>query len=353
MILVVNIGGRVAGWMLLVTACGPGARDPASIELAFIRSDEDRASWVVGTGLGDFALDLIPREQGVRIGSVGWSPDGEHLVATRSRDGEHEVVIVEIASGITTVLPGLLGAIVSPRAPVFLSRRMEANGEASWVQVEIDGGEEAPVGDLGPVLSLDWSPDGERWAVLAQGEGDVMPELRLVDVDSGEATEVSLMLADGTSIDPNDVAWSPSGDVIVGSTPDPEGQGDSRIFAVDLTEGRVELWQGEPFHGFEAPSWSPDGSRLAAPAWGFDAVQPRDYAVVVFSGTGAPSGRVATARELAWSSDGRWAAAMLADDGTLRNTHITVGEDEDEQWQSSAPGGEVIDSEPRWRPGLR
>ncbi len=306
----------------------------------------------MGAVPGEFTVEVLAPEPGVRVSSLGWSFDGTYLAVTRSRDGEFEVVIWSPGSGEVTVLPGLLGVVPSPSELVFLSARLKDDGNAERVFVEFDGGAERPApSGLGAALA--WSPDGDRWATLFSTDGGDPHELRIIELASGMVTEVPLQLADGTPLDLLWISWSPDGRLIAFAADDPTELGYSRIFGVDVVEHEVVMWTNESFYGFDAPTWSTDGTGLAAaPAWVFDTIYLTDYAVVIFADSGQSIvERVPAATELAWAPDGRRAVTMLSDAVDLQRTHIVVSQDGAE-WRSSDSDSRHSDSVARWRPVL-
>jgi len=112
------------------------------------------------------------------------------------------------------------------------------------------------------VQGFDWSPDGSKVALSIGGNGHLISDLYVVRAD-GSAGH---MVARGG----RDIAWSPKGDWIVqrierdsfGDPPRPCNPECSTLYAVrsDGSEER-NLTDGVPYA--VAPSWAPDGSRLA------------------------------------------------------------------------------------------
>ncbi|MEV0612384.1 S9 family peptidase [Nonomuraea sp. NPDC050404] len=126
-----------------------------------------------------------------------------------------------------------------------------------------------------------WSPDGRRLAFLRQVDG--APQLHLLPMDGGEPS-----LLTGAALGAGPACWSPDGTRIAyagpvgpgGRAPDPnapvvadrldhkaDGSGllrgiTTHLFVTDVWSGETRQVTEGDFHA-GAPSWSPDGTRLA------------------------------------------------------------------------------------------
>ena len=139
---------------------------------------------------------------------------------------------------------------VDPSARARLPRILGTAGKVAWVTdagggdaigvAEIEPESAAPVrvitaGDLGNVLRLEASPDGEKLAA-ASHDG----RLLLIDAASGEITE----LAASDDGDIEDLSWSPDSAWLAWAQPGPQPLARIRLarvadgFTVDVTDGR-------------------------------------------------------------------------------------------------------------------
>jgi Tol biopolymer transport system component len=99
-----------------------------------------------------------------------------------------------------------------------------------------------------------WSPDGARFAFAAVADG--VPELRVVEVESGRTSRVIRLEKLGEVFTPT---WSPDGKRIALST---MSNGVTDLVMVDLESGSSRRLTDDLYADL-APAWSPDGRRIA------------------------------------------------------------------------------------------
>jgi dipeptidyl aminopeptidase/acylaminoacyl peptidase len=205
-----------------------------------------------------------------------WSPGGGQIVFVSDRDGDDDLYLLDLTSGVTKQIT-LNG--VDDNAPVwtmdgiiYQSRTgledvdiLRLDTEANAVESLVSG----PGYQIGPAIS----PDGAQMAYMSNEDGDW--EIFLLDLSNGTQSKV-------TDNDQDDFApaWLPDGSGLIGSTGGPEG-GDLVYWPL---EGRANVFMEAP-ETFESCAALPPrcadgdsgcGSRLAycvRDAAGFDLYQ--------------------------------------------------------------------------------
>lgn len=190
-----------------------------------------------------------------------WSPDGSLIAFHSFRDLNAELYVVGAdGAGLRRLTFDWAidaGPKWSPDATrlAFLSDRsadeLLSDPRLDVHVIDLTSGAIARLTATGDVRGLDWSPDGDRIAVV-RGEGfDGFGELWVIDPGTGAIQ----LVTEGPVGFP---AWSPDGASIALGTP-----GD-RVAVLHLTSGRlVDYGPGT------LPSWSADGRSIQATADGF------------------------------------------------------------------------------------
>jgi eukaryotic-like serine/threonine-protein kinase len=286
------------------------AFSPDGARLVTASSDGTARQWDAATG-----RELEPpydRHTG-EVLTAAYSPNGQWVASA----GTDRTVRVWRATGRQDVanLHGHTGGVVEVAfAPD--GRRLASISRQSSIVSEGDG--TARVWDVDPRASLPvlrghsraiypvaFSPDG-RWIA----SGDLGGEVRLWDAATGEA-----------------YATLPHPGVVWGLSFSPDGtsllSASDRARAVwiwDVATARVRTKVPVPGENFRSVTVHPDGRKVAATA--FDLLSAKHYLHVCDMASGE---RLFTAegRALAYSPDGRWLAALAADDTTvlLLNAH--------------------------------
>jgi WD40 repeat protein len=131
--------------------------------------------------------------------------------------------------------------------------RLVTAGEDTTVRVwDVSPQAQILAGHAGPVVSVAWSPSGDRLATVSPYD-----TVRIWDVSTGE--ELAAIIGQGWV---EWIIWSPSGDRVAGRT-EPYFVQDPAIYVWDASTGE-ELLAVEA--GFGRPSWSPTEDRLVAAA---------------------------------------------------------------------------------------
>ncbi len=253
-----------------------------------------------------------------------WSPDGRWLAFLSDRGS------VLRAGGAARDEADLRRAGAGPSGMRDLVGRDIPQGDTQVWLLPVDGGEARQLTDLPmDVGEMAWSPDSQRLCVVSGSTSAVQPasprpepgqpprrDLRLIDelayqlngagfiyehpprlwvidVDSGSARRIT----SGSRGD-EQPAWSPDGTRIAfvadrGAGADLRWRSDIYIVAAGggpvtrVTEGRERL--------FRHPTWSPDGSLIAAIGHHFEALGPTRDDVWVFAPDAGQAGRDLTA----------------------------------------------------------
>ncbi|HEU5430360.1 MAG TPA: hypothetical protein VFU81_01785, partial [Thermomicrobiales bacterium] len=227
---------------------------------------------------------------------AAWSPDGRQIAYTsiaawnlRQESGLLAVHVVDLASGVDRDLTGLSGrhAVTPTWSPDgrFIAvvardvsdapgaRGLADAGDVETIDVVTGAVADLTRGRLPGVIRVLWSPVGPqllaygRGAPLGEGAADPADGLSLarIDVASGEIDTLDRAIvspAPGWA-----PAWSPNGEAI--AYVDDDG------VVTIVRSGRQErIPTGQELLG--EVSWSPDGSRLLAPA-----ANPLDSSIIV------------------------------------------------------------------------
>jgi dipeptidyl aminopeptidase/acylaminoacyl peptidase len=216
--------------------------------------------------------------------SPRWSPDGKYLSFTSSRPGP-------------------------------------AKGNQVWL-LDRDGGEAFQLTDLkGRLQSYDWSPDSRRLALVV---GDPDPEAEAAEAakeSGGKPKAPKPILIDRYKFKQDGQGYIPSGR-------------NSYIYLFDVETKKLErLTTGKWDEA--APSWSPDGTRVAFMS-NHAADPDRDPSAQLFVAEAKPGATEKALTEAGgrggrsrpeWSPDGKWIAVLESDEkkyGAYSMTHLAV-----------------------------
>lgn len=337
----VRIGpGPLAGWV----SSGPDRswlRVVADGAIAFWRStggtEDSEAGWVLVSPLGDAALNRLADDDVIE---VAWSPDGSSVAMTVAGDDGTAVGVADAdGSNRRTIGSGGYGPSWSPDGRLAWSSMagiVVANESLTPTMLETE------LRNPGRPF---WSPDSTRLAVVAMDcpecpedepiMGDVPGAVYVVDVASGTTTKLT---------DPGYYGfggWSPDGDRITFTRIDLSGEQPQQAFSVAVEGGSpTPILDGAAVH--EAPTWSPDGSRLALGT---------PEGLVVMSGDGGtPSVLVPSDASLSvaqWSPSGQWLVYQTSDGP---DTALWIVRADGSEAPRRITATDVAAGMPAWRP---
>jgi WD40 repeat protein len=223
------------------------AWSPDSSRLATASQEGAVLVWQVDTGTSS----EMPRPDGYRFSSLGWSPDGEQIVASSQRDLASVIWNVDsderIALDQGDLSCYLASPSWSPEGDRFVTgcvrREIKDTPVRIW-DAETGGELQRLESDDGNSLAVEWSPDGESIAVAYS---EMM--VHILDV---ETYQVKTRFSGHSDIIA-DLGWSPNNQRIVSA----DGGGFARIW--DTVTGE-EVLSFKMTNTLNSVDWSPDGN---------------------------------------------------------------------------------------------
>lgn len=182
-------------------------------------------------------------------GAPAWSPDGERLAITLSRDGNPEIYVLELESGDMTRLTDHYGIDTEPRwmpdgeSLMFTSDRA---GGPQIYEIEVESGNTRRVTfEGGYNASADITPDGRFLVFVHRIDGDF--HIAVKDLERGTFDVVtSTELDESPSVAPN-------GSMIIYATQ----EGGKGILQAVSMDGQVKVELPSREGEVRAPAWSP------------------------------------------------------------------------------------------------
>jgi len=220
-----------------------GDWSPDGRRLAFVRRQKTQGKYIgtifVMNADGSGERQLTSNHD---YGSPEWSPDGQRIVLTGTRDGDSEIFVMDADGGNVTQLTS--GG--DDRQPTWSAdcRRIAfvrsgivgLSGSLGEIFVmDADGGNVTQL-TSGSVRSEDpkWSPDGQRIVFESMRDRPIPTEIFVMDADGGNVRQ----LTNNRVLDLSPV-WSPDGKQIAFSR-DRSGNGDWLIYVMDADGSNVK-----------------------------------------------------------------------------------------------------------------
>ena len=154
---------------------------------------------------------VLSRRKGMNM-APAWSPDGQTMVLTLSKDGSPDLYLMTKKGRIIERLTSRVGINVSPS----------------------------------------WSPDGNKIAFVSDRSGN--PQIYVMDMKSRRTQRLTFQGRENT-----EPSWSPKGDLIAYSS---LVEGRYHIFTMTFNNPDSPRQVTSGWGDFESPSWSPDGKQL-------------------------------------------------------------------------------------------
>ncbi len=195
-----------------------------------------------------------------------WSPDGSSIAFVNDGDGGSDIYAMDASGGGRMNLTNSTDSYDtypawSPDGAyiAFMSDRDKASVRSNGLYVmQADGAAPRRLADIGGRAA--WSPDGTR--LVATARVMYKPHTQIMD-----ATGAPIAHIEDTPAGSNWVAWSPDGLrlAICSDNPDPVGAYEDWLCVgvMDITGAHREIITKNPRGSDEAPTWSPDGERIA------------------------------------------------------------------------------------------
>lgn len=207
---------------------------PSQMSLAYVEITAEQTSNIQVRELSGEAVTISELPQGFWVNQLAYSPDGRLIALSVSvlPEGTEARQLLDSSTDLNPVA-----------AQVLLLEL--ATGEITEIASE----------EVGDSPSLDWSPDGGRFAFAFDGR------VYTYELYMGLGEAALLNWEDNLSL--RSPSWLTDSKLIVLSAPDPDGEGPSEteIVMVDLNSGNGQSWTVAG--GTAAPTAAPDGLHIA------------------------------------------------------------------------------------------
>jgi Tol biopolymer transport system component len=206
--------------------------------------------------------------------SMGWSPDGKHLLFASDRNGSTDLWTLSFSEGrpqgVAELVKANIGNAwslgVTDTGALYMGVRA-GNRDIELASIDLNTGKQiAP--PIKPIQRFTgsneqpaWSPDGKSLAYVSARGADGHVVIAIRSLDTGETRELQTRPVLPWFVG---LSWAPDGRSFAVNGRDLKGR--RGVFRVDATTGQVipivlPLPEGE-FLSYEGFSWSPDGRHL-------------------------------------------------------------------------------------------
>lgn len=235
------------------------------------------------------------------IRTIGWAPTGDRVTYTRDENPfgcfDPRIYIATIATGAQTRLrPTLAPALSESMGRMgwsgpwyyFVARTIGPNGEL-W-RVKANGDSASRVGPVSTDVDFEYlpspSPDGLEVVYSSERDFEGSPRLRILTIATGAVRD---FIPSGRA-----PSWSPDGTRIAYIR-----DGKFRVRNVDLSGIELTFDTGSP-NGLVPPSWSPDGQWLVVTTGSSMFGETSSWIVQVATGLALPLGWTLRHSSAAW-----------------------------------------------------
>jgi len=231
-----------------------GEQGVSNTKIAFVSDQTGKKEIYLADVLGE-GVRQVTRHNGLAI-SPRFSPDGGRLAYTSYHRGNPNLYITDLSQDKTTKpiswQPGLnMAPGWSPDGQSLITT-MSKDGESDLVLMTTGGKIlDRLTSNQGINVSASWAPDGRRFAFVSDRSST--PQIYIMDIGSRQVQRITYSGKENTT-----PSWSPKGDLIAYTGLTDNGY---QLFVIS-PEGGEPTQLTQYWGNYESPSWSPDGRQI-------------------------------------------------------------------------------------------